>query len=154
MEQKIDRLTEMTAELTRRLLKGGEEAGPAPEDAEGEQAEGTGDISDTDSWNFDWSDSDDDDDDDDKDDKDDGDIDDDKDDDEGDKEDAADDKEDVDEKKDDEEGGDADDEDWTATAANLNIASVYIVKSWGIAVVYIALASQQCLLHSCCWVAS
>ena len=40
MEQKIDRLTEMTAELTRRLLKGGEEGGAAPEDAEGEQADG------------------------------------------------------------------------------------------------------------------
>ncbi len=147
MEQKIDRLTEMTAELTRRLLKGGEESGPVPEDTEGEQAEGTGDKSDTDSWDFEWSDSDDDDDDD-KDDKDDDDIDDDKDDDEGDKEDADDDKEDVDENKDDEEGGDAADEDWTATADNPNIASVYIVKSRGIAAVYIALASQQCLLHS------
>ena len=54
MEQKIDRLTKMTAELTRRLLKDEEEGRPVPKGTEGEQAESESDESDTDSWEFDW----------------------------------------------------------------------------------------------------
>ena len=53
MEQKIDQLTKMTAELIRRRPKDGEEGGPVPKGTEGEQAEGEGDKSDDDSDNDD-----------------------------------------------------------------------------------------------------